>query len=173
MKFEVLAKARYSCRSMDNGRMVEREKLEKIAEVARVAPSACNLQRHRLKIVCSGEGIEKIRRCTTCHFDAPAVIIISLLKDTQDSPMDQQAGYRFGMMDIGIVAAHMSLQAQELGLGSTIVGIFEEQKLRQEFDIPDTQIPVLLMPVGYPTQKGGPCILHKTRLPIKDTVEWI
>ena len=89
MNFLELAEERYSLRNMDACHPVEKDKLEKIAKAARVSPAACNLQRHRLKIVTSTEGIEKIRRCTTCHFNAPAVIIISLDKDTGSSPMDE------------------------------------------------------------------------------------
>lgn len=173
MDFQTLIRERYSCRDMDRNRPVEREKLQKIAEAARLAPSACNLQRQRLKIVTGKEGLEKLRQCTPCHFQAPAVIIISLCEDTGDSPMDEHSGYKFGMMDIGIVAAHMSLQAQELGLGNTIVGMFDEEKLRGLFEIPKGQIPVLLFPVGYPGKRGGPCVLHKSRRPLEDTVEYM
>ncbi len=172
MEFEKLISERYSLRSMDATRYVEREKLEKIAMSARVAPSACNLQRHRLKIVTGDAEIKKMQGCTTCHFNAPAVIIISLDKDTKDSPMDENSGMKFGLIDIGIVVAHMALEAVTLGLGTTIVGMFDEKKIREEFDIPDTQIPMLIMPIGYPDEKGAPCILHKSRLPIEKTTEW-
>ncbi|MCI8749804.1 MAG: nitroreductase family protein [Lachnospiraceae bacterium] len=173
MNFLELAEERYSLRNMDACHPVEKDKLEKIAKAARVSPSACNLQRHRLKIVTSTEGIEKIRRCTTCHFNAPAVIIISLDKDTGSSPMDEKRGMRFGLVDIGIVAAHMSLQAAELGLGTTIAGMFDKGKIIEEFGIPNSQEPVLIMPVGYPDEKGGPCILHKSRLALDKTTEWV
>lgn len=173
MDFQTLIRERYSCRDMDACRPVEQEKLKIIAEAARLAPSACNLQRQRLKIVTSHEGLEKLRQCTTCHFQAPAVVILSLSEDTGDSQMDVPSGYKFGMLDIGIVAAHMSLQAQELGLGNTIVGMFDEEKLRKLFEIPKGQVPVLLFPVGYPGKKGGPCLLHKSRRPLEDTVEFL
>lgn len=173
MNFEQLAKERYSLRNMDENHPVEIEKLKKIAEAARVSPSACNLQRHRLKIVTSSEGIEKIRECTACHFDASSVIILSLEKDTGNSPMDEVNGMRFGLVDIGIVAAHITLQAAELGVGTTIVGMFDKRKLMEKFNIPESQEPVLIIPVGYPDEKGGPCILHKSRLNLDKTTEWI
>lgn len=198
MDLQALIRERYSCRDMDSNRPVEKEKLMKIAEAARWAPSACNLQRHRLKIVTSSEGLAKLRQCTPCHFSAPAVVILCLSEDTGNSQIessslelscqdgalidnssenhviwDRQSSYKFGMLDIGIVAAHMSLQAQELGLGNTIVGMFDEDKLRSFFGIPEGQIPVLLFPVGYSGEKGGPCILHKSRRPLEDTMEFI
>lgn len=173
MDFLDLAKERYSLRKMDKDHIVEKEKLEKIAEAARISPSACNLQRHRLKIVTSKEGIEKIRKCTECHFNAPAVIIVSLEKDTGNINMNETDSIKFGLMDIGIIVAHMSLQAAELGVGTTIVGMFDREKLIKEFDIPDSQEPILIMPVGYPADGGGPCILHKSRIPIDKTTEWV
>lgn len=173
MEFSDLAKQRYSLRKMDKDHAIEKEKLEKIAEAARVSPSACNLQRHRIKIVTSKEGIEKIRKCTDCHFNAPVVFIISLEKDTGNVPMDEASGMRFGLMDIGIVVAHMSLQAAELGIGTTIVGMFDKEKLIAEFDIPDSQEPVLIMPAGYPDVGGGPSVLHKSRFPAGKTTEWV
>ena len=173
MDFIDLAKERYSLRNMDKNHPVEKEKLEKIAEAARISPSACNLQRHRLKIVTSKEGIEKLRGCTNCHFNAPAVFIISLEKDTGSSPMDEKSGMYFGLIDIGIVAAHMSLQAAELGVGTTIVGMFDKKKIIEEFNIPNSCEPVLIMPAGYPADNSGPCILHKSRLSIDKTTEWV
>ncbi len=77
------------------------------------------------------------------------------------------------LVDIGIVAAHMSLQAAELGLGTTIAGMFDKGKIIEEFGIPNSQEPVLIMPVGYPDEKGGPCILHKSRLALDKTTEWV
>lgn len=173
MDFLDLAKERYSLRKMNEDHAVEKDKLEKIAEAARVSPSACNLQRHRLKIVTSKEGIEKIRKCTECHFNAPAVIIISLEKDTGKVQMNEAESLKFGLMDIGIAVAHMSLQAAELGVGTTIVGMFDKEKLAEEFGIPASQEPVLIMPAGYPAADGGPGILHKSRFPIGKTTEWV
>lgn len=173
MDFEELARERYSLRYMDPEKKVEMEKLQKLAEVARISPSACNLQRHRLTMVVSDEGIGKIKKCTQCHFNAPAVIILSIDSDTGKSIMDKTAGKKFGLIDIGIVAAHIALEATELGLGSTIVGLFDEKKIKKEFDIPKGQTPVLIMPIGYPTEKGGPSIKHKSRYPLDKTVSWM
>lgn len=173
MDFLDLARERYSLRKMDKDHNVEKEKLEKIVEAARISPSACNLQRHRLKIVTSKEGIEKIRKCTECHFNAPAVIIVSLEKDTGNVHMSEADSIKFGLMDIGIIVAHMSLQAAELGIGTTIVGMFDKEKLIKEFNIPASQEPVLIMPAGYPDEGGGPGILHKSRFPLGKTTEWV
>lgn len=170
--FTQLVKNRYSTRAMDST-PVEKEKLQQILEVARLAPSACNLQRHRLKVVTSEEGIEKLRDCTPCHFKASTIIILSIEEDTGDSNMKGDDWYKFGLLDLGIVADHMTLKATELGLGSTLVGMFDENMLRDKFAFKVTEHPVLLLPIGYPDEKkGGPCILHRSRLPLEETVSW-
>ncbi len=151
---------------------VEKEKLDQILEVARLSPTACNLQRQRLKVVTSKEGIQKLRDCTPCHFKASTIIILLIEEDTKDSAMKGDDRYKFGLIDIGIVAEHMALKATELGIGSTIVGMMDADKVREMFAIPVTEHPVLLLPLGYPDEKGKPCILHASRLPIDDTVTW-
>lgn len=173
MNFGELAEQRYSCRDMDKERPVEREKIEQILQAARVAPSACNLQRHRLKVIQSKEAVDKLRPFTPCHFNAPVVIVISLELDAGDKMPDAETAYKFGLLDLGIVVSQMALQAQELGLGSTIVGMFDAKGIQENFGIPKGQVPVLLLPIGYPGEKGGPCILHKQRRPLAETVEWL
>ena len=87
--------------------------------------------------------------------------------------MDEKSGMYFGLIDIGIVAAHMSLQAAELGVGTTIVGMFDKKKIIEEFNITNSCETVLIMPAGYPADNSGTCILHKSRIPIDKTAEWI
>lgn len=173
MDFKTLVAERYSCRDMDTNKTIERDKIEQILQAARVAPSACNLQRHRIKVIQSKEAIEKLRPLTPCHFQAPVVFVISLELSGKEKIPDEKAAYQLGMVDIGIVVAQMALQAQELGLGSTIVGMFDVEKVQETFAVPKGQLPVLLLPVGYPGKKGGPCILHKERKPMAETVEWL
>jgi len=55
-------------------------------------------------------------------------------------------------MDLGIAAAHITLAAAEQGLGSCIVGWFNEKKMRSVLDIPSSKRPVLVITLGYSTQ---------------------
>lgn len=173
MNFQTLVAQRYSCRDMDSTRAVEREKTEQILQAAQVAPTACNLQRYHIKVIQTIEALEQLRSLTPCHFNAPLVFVLSVILDGGEKIQDTDAAYRFAMIDAGIVVAQMALQAQELGLGTTIVGMFDEAKLREKFAIPEEQTPVLLLPTGYPGKKGGPCILHKQRKKVTETVEWL
>lgn len=169
--FTSLVQERYSARSMSD-KIVEKEKIEQILEVARLSPTACNLQRQRLLVVTSKEGIAKLKECTPCHFNASTIIVLSIEEDTKDSNMKGDDWYKFGLMDIGIVVENMALKATELGLGTTIVGMMDAQKIQEKFSIPSSQHPVLLLPIGYPDEKGKPCVLHASRLPIEETTRW-
>ena len=173
MNFETLAAQRYSCRDMDSSRAVEQEKIEQILRAAQVSPTACNLQRYHIKVIQTKEALERLRPLTPCHFNAPLVFVLSVIVDGGEKIQDVQAAYRFAMIDAGIVVAQMALQAQDLGLGTTIVGMFDETKLREQFAIPEEQTPVLLLPTGYPGERGGPWILHRQRKKVAETVEWL
>ena len=69
MDFLELAKERYSVRKMSPEK-VKQEDLNKILEAARLAPTAKNMQRQRLLVINTEEGIEKIKQCTLCDFGA-------------------------------------------------------------------------------------------------------
>ena len=62
MNFEQLAKTRQSCRKYSN-RAVEKEKLEKIAEIARLAPSACNTQPWKMHFITAPEKVVEFSSC--------------------------------------------------------------------------------------------------------------
>ena len=148
MKFLELAEKRYSVRRMGTEK-VKQEDLDKILEAARLAPTAKNKQRQRLLVVNTEEGIEKIKECTECDFGASTIIIISYEKD--DEINESQESKEYGLIDTGIVVTHMCLEATNIGLGTTIVGLFDKEKIRKEFNIPRIYEPTLLLPIGYIT----------------------
>lgn len=173
MDFRTIAAQRYSCRDMDSSHMVEQEKIEMILQAAQAAPTACNLQRWRIRVVQSAETLQELRLLTPCHFHAPLLFVLSAILDGGEKIPDEEAAFRFAMIDAGIVVAQMALQAQDLGLGTTIVGMFDAMRLKEVLSLPEEQTPVLLLPTGYPGKRGGPCILHKQRKKLTETVEWM
>jgi nitroreductase len=70
----------------------------------------------------------------------------------------------YNLIDIGIAAAHFCLQATELGLGTCIVGWFNEKKVRSLLNIPASSRPVLIITVGYATTDDIP---EKRRKPFE------
>ena len=82
MNFLEIARTRQSCRSYDENRQVEQEKLDAILEAVRLAPSACNGQPYHLT-VCRGEAAKEVAKVTTgmglnkFAVQAPIQIVIS------------------------------------------------------------------------------------------------
>lgn len=70
MNFFDLAAARYSVRSFAD-KPVEQKVIDKLLQAALLAPTACNRQPQRILVINGGEGIQKLRKCTECHFNAP------------------------------------------------------------------------------------------------------
>ena len=167
MEFLELAKERYSVRKMKTER-VKQEDLDKILEAARLSPTAKNMQRERLLVINTEEGIEKIKQCTSCDFGASTIIVISYEKD--DKQDESEESRKYGLIDTGIVATHMCLEATNIGLGTTMVGLFDRELTRKLFNIPAKYQPELLLPIGYIDRK--PSILHERRKPIEELVKY-
>lgn len=167
MDFLELAKDRYSVRKMSDEK-VEQEDLDKILEAARLSPTAKNMQRQRLLVINTEEGIEKIKECTQCDFGASTIIVISYEKDDEEN--ESEFSRKYGLIDTGIVATHMCLEATNLGLGTTMVGLFDRELTKEKFNIPKKYQPELLLPIGYIDRK--PSILHDRRKPIEETVQY-
>ena len=167
MDFLELAEKRFSVRKMTDEK-IKAEELNKILEAARLSPTAKNLQRQRLLVINTEEGIEKIKKCTKCDFGSSTIIIISYEKDDEENVSEESKKY--GLIDSGIVATHMCLEATDLGLGTTMVGLFDKEMTKEIFNIPKKYEPVLLLPIGYIDRK--PSILHTRRKPIEEIVKY-
>ena len=167
MDFLELAKERYSVRKMKPEK-VKQEDLNKVLEAARLSPTAKNMQRERLLVINTEEGIKKIKQCTACDFGASTIIIISYEKDDEQNESEESRKYR--LIDTGIVATHMCLEATNLGLGTTMVGLFDRELTKKLFNIPEKYQPELLLPIGYIDRK--PSILHERRKVIEELVKY-
>jgi nitroreductase len=160
MEFLELAKERYSCRSFTE-QPVEDEKLEKILEAGRVAPTAKNYQPGKVYVLKSEEALAKIRAITPATFNAPVVLLSCA--DEGSAWVNPFDDFNSAVMDISIVQTHMMLEAQALGLGATWVCWFDTAKVKEAFDLTDCLQPRALLPIGYPGEKGVPGPMHAVR----------
>lgn len=167
MEFLELAKSRYSVRKFDP-RPVEEEKLQKILEAGRVAPTAKNMQPQRIYVLESPEAVSAIREITTMAFDAPMVLVLCGEPEAGwVNPFNDRSSTQ---MDCSIVLTHMMLEAADLGLGSTWVGWFDTEAVKQRFDIPAQQEVYALLPLGYPAEHCRPARIHQVRKELGETV---
>lgn len=140
-----LAKQRYSVRKYA-GQAVEEEKLLKILEAGRVAPSGKNNQPVKLLVVREKAGLEKLQKGARIYGAPLAVIVCGDRNAAWVRPHD---GKNILDIDTTIVTDHMMLQATELGLGTLWICYFDPAVIRQEFKLPDNIIPVNILCVGY------------------------
>lgn len=153
MNFNEIAITRQSCRNFDDGRPVEQEKIDAIVRTVQLAPSACNGQPYFLT-VCKGEVAKQVALTSTSRgmnkFTAKAPIIMVL------SEMPYVATAAFGAkvldndyrsMDIGIAAAYLTAEAAAQGLGSCMIGWFDDKRVRELCGL-DHKVR-LLFAIGY------------------------
>ena len=167
MEFEEIIRKRTAIRKFSD-RKLEKEKLDKILEAGRLAPTAKNNQPIKIYVIESKDGIEKIDKLSKCRYGAETILIICGNKNEAY----QKGDYTTAEMDSCIVATHMMLEATNLNVDNIWVESFDEEILREEFDIPYELTPVLLMPVGYKTEDCPVNPLHDIRKALEEIIEY-
>lgn len=145
MNFLELAKKRYSNRKFTE-QIIEKDKLEKILEAARVAPSAHNYQAYKLIVVQTKEGINKIGKAGNIH-GAPTAIIVC--EDKSKAWINHYNDRQLVSHDATIATTHMMLEATELGVESVWVCLFDPAIIRSEFNLPENLEAINILALGY------------------------
>ncbi len=175
MNFTEIACARQSCRKYDNTKAVEKEKLDAILASARLSPSACNGQPYHFT-VCSGESAAEIARAcmgmgmNKFAADAPIMIVISEEDYSKSAALGAKVkGNDYRSIDIGIAAAHICAEATAMGLGTCILGWFDDAKIRK---ICSLSHPVrLVITLGY--AKEDDTLREKKRKSIEELISYL
>lgn len=170
MDFIKLAKDRYSLKSYD-GRKVEKEKLDVILEAANLAPTAKNFQNNFIYVAESEEALAKVDEVTPCRYGAGTVLILSYDK----SKVFTYPGgkYDSGFEDAAIVATHIILAAKSVGVDSCWINNMDPDKAREILDLPENEVVVCLIDLGYPAEGAGPLANHSKRKEIDEFVRYI
>ena len=153
MNFTEIANARQSCRSYDETRTVEQEKLDAILEAVRLAPSACNGQPYLLT-VCTGNTAKEVAKATMgmgmnkFASQAPVLIVISEAPYVKSAALGAKLKNNdYRSIDIGIAAAYLTAEATAQGLGTCILGWLDDDKIRKLCDL-DSPVR-LVVTLGY------------------------
>lgn len=163
MNFLEIANARQSCRKYDPDKIVEDEKLSAVLEAGRLSPSACNSQPYHLT-VCRGDAAKAVAEKVTgmglngFAKDVPVMIVISEDAYSPSAALaSKRKGNDFRSMDIGILSAYITAEAEAQGLATCILGWFDDSAVRQ---ICHLDQPVrLIITLGYAAD-GDP---HRTK----------
>ena len=153
MNFKEIAETRQSCRKYNATREIEREKLDAILEIARVAPSACNGQPYHIT-VCRGEKAKAVAEAcmgmgmNKFAADAPIMLVISEEAYVKTAALGSKLkGIDYRSIDIGILAAYITAEATTQGLGTCILGWLDDGKIRKICEL-ERQVH-LVITLGY------------------------
>ncbi len=167
MEYEKLIAERYSVREFKNEHLPD-ECIAKILDAAHKAPTGCNYQPQRILVLNTDESIEKLKKCTKCHFDAPAAMLVCYNED--ESWKRRYDNALSAPVDAAIVATHMILAAHNIGVGSCWVMHFDPMAMKQAFRIPDNIKPLALLVMGYPAYTATPHEFHSKFRPMEEIV---
>lgn len=151
MDFLELAKKRYSVRAYKQT-PVEYEKLEKVLEAARLAPTACNLQPFKLIVIRTKGREEELRRIYNQPWfvEAPTVICACGIPSRSWHRKD---GKNYCDIDVAIAMDHLILAATELGLGTCWIGAFNVEEACKVLQLNEGIEPIAFTPLGYPNDQ--------------------
>ena len=169
MEFTEVLENRYSCKDYTD-KQVEKEKLTKILEAGRVAPTAKNLQEQKIYVVQSKEYLAKIDSCTPCRYHAPTVLVVTYDKNNVFTYPGEKRDS--GVEDATIVATHLLLAAYNEGIDSCWINFFDPQKIAQELNLPENEEVVMMLDLGYRKQ-SEPLPNHYLRKELDETVKYL
>lgn len=160
MTFLDLVKQRQSVRRYAD-RPVEREKIERCLEAARLAPSTSNSQpwkfivveEPRLRSAVAGETVAPFRAFNTFTHEVPVLVAVMV----DGANLEANTGkvlrrFNYSLIDLGIATEHFCLQAAELGLGTCILGWFDERAVKKLLHVPRSRRVYLIVALGYPQE---------------------
>lgn len=167
-------------RQSDRGyidKQVEKEKLDRILEAGRVAPSACNSQPWKFIIVSDPKLLTEVAEAASAKAlgmntfvsQAPLFIVIVREKANISSRIGAVVKAKdYSLIDIGIAAENMCLQATAEGLGTCIMGWFNEKLIQKLLHIPTSKRIELLISVGYSSKE----LRTKIRKPHEEVISY-
>ncbi len=169
MDFSELAKVRQSDRKYLD-RPVEKEKIDQCLETARIAPSANNAQPWKFIVVDDPTLKEQVADCAASlgmnkfTHQAPVIVAVVLEKNnTMSAAASVLQNKEYRLLDLGIAVNQFCLQAADIGLGTCIIGWFNEKKVKALLGVDKKRRVPLLISLGYPDSPTRP----KTRKPLE------
>lgn len=140
---------------------VSHELLAQVVETASFAPSWKNTQITRY-IAVEGEKKAALAKCTdwsgntTIMDGAPMVIAVTLIKGRcgyeRDGSFSTSKGDHWQMYDTGVASEAFCLAAYEKGLGTVIMGLFDEEAASKLLELPEDRELAALIAIGYPDE---------------------
>ena len=174
MEFSELVQKRQSDRKYAP-KPVAREHILKCLEAARMAPSACNSQPWKFVVVDDRVKLIQISDAAIGlgmnKFTVQVPVLVAVVQENMN--LEAKAGAvvknkDYSMMDLGMAVENFCLQAAELGLGTCIMGWFDEKKVKKILGVPRGRRVQLLIALGHPDAPTR----SKVRKPLEEMSSW-
>ena len=145
---------------------VEKEKIQKIIEAARLAPSAMNRQPYLLFVITKKDAITRIS--SACNQEWKAPIMIAIVCNPKQAWV-REDGEEYWKTDAAIAMHQISLAAYAEGLGTCWIAAFNEKQMKKILNVSSDSRVAFLSPLGYPSEKKVPI---QNRKPIDSLVRY-
>jgi nitroreductase len=158
-------------------RPVENDKLGRIIEAGRMAPSACNAQPWKFIVVTDPELIARVAKASSAKligmnsFVGQAQVIVVLVREQPNFSSKVGATIKrkdYSLIDVGIATENVCLQARAEGIGSCIIGWFDESEIKKLLSIPKSKRVEVLITLGYSLSEHR----EKRRKPAEEVVSY-
>jgi nitroreductase len=158
-------------------RPIEKDKLDRIIEAGRMSPSACNAQPWKFIVVTDPQLVLKVAEAASAKligmnsFVAQATAIIAIVREKANMSSKVGATIKnkdYSLFDIGIATENICLQAEGEGIGSCIIGWFDEKMIRILLSVPKSKRVELIITLGYSLSEKR----EKRRKPAEETVSY-
>ena len=154
---------------------VAREHILQCLEAARMAPSACNSQPWKFVVVDEPSLLKQVSDASVGlgmnKFTAQVPVLVAVVQENMN--LSAKAGLRvkekdYSMMDLGMAVENFCLQAAEIGLGTCIMGWFDEKRIKEILGVPRSRRVQLLISLGHPAGQTR----VKSRKPLEEISSW-
>lgn len=166
MEFSDLITKRYSVRAYRSD-PVEDDKLKRVLEAARLAPTACNLQPFQLIVIHTQGREHELRRIYKAEWFTQAPIVICACAMPSQA-WTRRDGKCYDEVDTTVAMDHLILAAANEGLGTCWIGAFDLSAAREVLGIPENIEPIAFTPLGYPADAPR----EKTRKCLEELVRY-
>jgi nitroreductase len=156
---------------------VEKEKLGRVLEAGRMSPSACNAQPWKFIVVTDPGLLKNVAQAASAKLlnmnrfvdQAPVILVIVREKPNVVSKVGGTIKNKdYSLIDIGIASENICLQAKAEGLGSCMIGWFDENGVRKILGIPRDKRVELIITLGYSLSEYR----TKNRKPLEEVISY-
>ncbi len=167
MEFSKVIKTRHSVRAYKTNPVPD-EKLNKVLEAARLAPTAANRQPFQIIVIHTAGREAELERIYKPKWFARAPLVICVCGIPSQGWTRQSDGKNYTDVDVAIVMDHLVLAATDAGLGTCWIAAFDPDAAREVLGLPDGVEPIAFTPLGYPADQP----LQKGRKPLSKLVQY-